>query len=546
MNKTSDNKGSGARKAARELAQLHEQAVQAREVLIRLQQDVVEAKSFLDSNRSNQLLEANERLVICALNAKTEAEAASRALGELSRSAQLDALTALPNRVCLLDRFEGAIAFAKRHGTQVALLFFDLDDFKKINDTLGHAVGDGVLKLAAERLAALVRKEDMVSRYGGDEFLVLLTEVSHASDAILVADKMIASIAVPCRVGDHSLHLTASIGISIYPDDGADVETLIDRADTAMYRAKRIGLGRSVFHGEDPSVARSLEFPARAPMRHPLGHQDFSSAEYEHRHAQLREANEELVLAALSAQELQAIAELKQRQQKDSLAVVAHELRNPLMPIRIAAEMIGMVGVDEVPHYQAIIEQGVEQMARLVSDLLDVSRASTGKLRIECQVVDLAALLVEAVDAYRPAVDKRGQHLRIQVPPRVLDLDGDPVRLVQIFSNLLDNASKYTPKGGEIGLSAVVDGDAIVITVSDNGIGITVDALPGIFEPFAQEPHAIGFSGSGLGIGLTVVRELVEAHGGTVIARSAGAGSGSQFIVTLPFCAAGKSCADPS
>jgi diguanylate cyclase len=111
---------------------------------------------------------------------------------------------------------------------------------------------------------------------------------------------------------------------------------------------------------------------------------------------------------------------------------------------------------------------------------------------------------------------------------------GDPVRLAQIIRNLLDNASKYTPKSGDIGLLVVVVDDTIVMTVSDNGIGITTDALPKVFEPFVQEPHAIGFSGAGLGIGLTVVRELVEAHGGSVVAHSAGSGLGSQFVVTLP------------
>lgn len=176
-------------------------------------------------------------------------------------------------------------------------------------------------------------------------------------------------------------------------------------------------------------------------------------------------------------------------------------------------------------------------MVRLVGDLLDVSRVNTGKLRLERQVVDMTSIIDEAVDACRPAMDTRMQRFSVQVPPRALEVDGDPVRLAQIVRNLLDNASKYTPKGGEIGLSVAVEDDAIVMAVSDSGIGITAEALPKVFEPFVQEPHAIGFSGAGLGIGLTVVRELVEAHGGTVVARSAGTGLGSQFIVTLPLMA---------
>src|SRR4249919_309632 len=534
MTRTPRRNGRAAVKAASELAALQQQVKLARAALARLRRNVVEAEGLLDSSQSARLLEANEQLVFAVLRAQSDTEAASRALEELLRSAGLDALTALPNRVRLLDRFAGAIAHARRRGGRMALLFLDLNNFKQINDTLGHAVGDEVLKLAAQRLASLVREEDTVSRYGGDEFLILLTEISQASDASLVADKVIAALGVPSRVGDHVLRLTASIGICVYPDDGEDAEVLIDRADAAMYRAKRQGLGSFVFHGQELAGEPSL---ALASLTQPLAHYELAAVEYERRHVQLREANGELVLAALGAQELQAAAEQAQQQQKEFLAVVAHELRNPLTPIRIAAEMLGQVGSEEMPRYQAIIENEIEHMVRLVSDLLDVSRVNTGKLRLERQVVDLTSIIDEAVAACRPAMDTRMQHFSVQVPPGPLAVNADPVRLAQILRNLLDNASKYTPKGGDIGLSIVVHGDAIVMTVSDSGIWITVEALPRVFEPFVQEPHAIGFSGAGLGIGLTVVRELVEAHGGTVVASSAGTGRGSRFVVTLPLIA---------
>jgi signal transduction histidine kinase len=173
-------------------------------------------------------------------------------------------------------------------------------------------------------------------------------------------------------------------------------------------------------------------------------------------------------------------------------------------------------------------------MSRLVSDLLDVSRVSTGKLRLERRTVDLAGIIDAAIDACQPTIAARRQRFEVQLPSGELELYGDPIRLAQVVSNLLDNASKYTPEGGEIGLSAVVIADAVVITVSDSGIGITPEAMPRIFEPFVQEAHAIGFNGVGLGIGLTVVRELVEAHGGQVVASSAGTGLGSEFVVILP------------
>ena len=530
MNKTSRGKDSGLVETGKELVRLRQQAEQARAALARLHQDVADAESRLDRTQAARLVEANERLVLAVLRARSDADAASRALDELSRSAEFDALTALPNRTRLFDRFAAAAAFAKRHRTRMALLFLDLDNFKQINDTLGHAVGDEVLRLAANRLASLVREEDTVSRYGGDEFVILLVEISHPTDAVLVADKLIAALGSPCRVGEHVFRLTASIGICIYPDDGEDAHSLIEHADAAMYCAKRRGFGSYFFHGEEPAD----QMPVLSSLQPPFVHYQQASVEYERQYTQLREANGELVLAALNAQELQAAAERAQRQQREFLAVVAHELRNPLTPIRIAAEMLGLVRPEELPRYQAIIENEVEHMVRLVGDLVDMSRVNTGKLRIERRRVNLAGIIDEAVAACRPAMDTRLQHFSVQVPARDIELNADPVRLAQVLRNLLDNASKYTPDGGSVGLSVVVAAGTVVISVSDSGIGITAGALAEVFEPFVQDKHAIGFNGAGLGIGLTVVRELVTAHGGQVVASSAGTGLGSQFVVTLP------------
>ena len=139
-----------------------------------------------------------------------------------------------------------------QHGTRFALLFLDLDNFKEINDTLGHAVGDQALKRAADCLVSSIRGADSVSRHGGDEFLILLTEMSQASDVVRIAQKVMRALGTPVRVGDQVLRLTASIGISIYPEDGEDATTLIDLADAAMYRAKRKGPGGFAFHGDAP------------------------------------------------------------------------------------------------------------------------------------------------------------------------------------------------------------------------------------------------------------------------------------------------------
>ncbi|MDB5802561.1 MAG: hypothetical protein JWL63_3500 [Rhodocyclales bacterium] len=527
-------------KAERELSELHAQLGESRAVLARLQQEVADTENRLSSHQSAQLLEANEQLVLRMLSALTEAEATGRALKEVARSAELDALTDLPNRALLLDRFTRAIANAKRRNSRLALLFLDLNDFKGINDSLGHAVGDEVLKLAADSLTSSVREADTVSRHGGDEFVILLSEVSQASDAALIAEKLIAALGAHDHVGDHELRLKASIGISIYPDDGEDANMLIDRADAAMYRAKRQGLGSFAFHVGEPTGYAGPPLPAVRVQPQDVPTRALVLAEHERRHAQLQEANENLILAALSAQELQSAAEQAHRQQNDFLAVLAHELRNPLTPIRTAAALLGRVRTDEplLRRLQTVIERQVVHISRLVGDLLDVSRVNTGKLRLEREVVEMAAIIEAAVDACRPAMETRQQRLHVDLPTYPLEVNGDPVRLTQIVSNLLDNASKYTHNGGEIGFSVQAIDDALVMTVSDDGIGITAEALPNVFEPFVQDAHAIGFNGVGLGIGLTVVRELVEAHDGGVVATSAGTGLGSQFIVTLPLSGA--------
>lgn len=485
---------------------------------------------------ASHLREANERLVIAALHAQTKAESATRALDEVSRAAELDTLTALPNRTLMLDRFAHAIASAKRHRTRLALLFLDLNGFKQINDALGHIVGDRVLKVAAEALTSSVREEDTVSRHGGDEFLILVTQVAEASDAVVVADKIIAALAAPAQVDDHVFHLTASIGISIYPDDGEDIEALIGLADAAMFRAKRSGQDSCVALSDGSPMSQEIPVPA-LPAKQPMPIIDpTAEAENPCRNAQLREANEHLVLTALNAQELHAAAERANRRQTEFLAMAAHELRNPLTPLLNVAALLSRVRPEDLPKMQVMIERQVAHMVRLVSDLVDVSRVNTGKLRLERGYVDMRSVIDVAVETIRPAIEKRQQLLRIEVPEGTFPVDGDIVRLVQIFSNLLDNASKYTEIGGEITLSLITpDDDTIVVTVSDNGIGMTADMLPHVFEAFVQSTRTTEFNGVGLGIGLTVVRELVVGHGGTVVATSQGVGQGSQFVITLPW-----------
>ena len=524
-----------AASAAGELGQLQEQIAQARAQLSALQQRIVAAETELGGSQQAQLLEANARLLTATLRARTEAETAARAMEEMAHAVELDALTQLPGRAPLLDHFPHAIASAKRRGTRLALLFIDLNHFKQVNDTLGPAVGDAVLKLVGQHLAASVRETDSVCRYGEDEFLILF-EVSQSSHVMLVADKAIRALCGPHHVGDTVVRLTASIGISVYPDDGEEIHALINRAEAAMLQAKRHASGSFPFPGNDSTGATAAVELKGVESHVPAQSRLLTQAEHEEQHTQQRDANEQLILAALGAQELQVAAEAALRRQTEFLAVLAHELRNPLTPIRTATELMGNIHSDAtlLPRLQGIIERQVQQMTRLVSDLLDVSRISTGKMRLQRRVIDLGEVVRDAFETCRPAMTRRQQHLDAHLPEGRIEVLGDPGRLAQVIGNLLDNASKYTPEGGDIGFSVAVADDSVMLTVTDNGIGISAEGLPHVFDPFVQDAHAAGFNGVGLGIGLTVVRELVEAHGGTVVAHSAGSGLGSQFVVTLP------------
>jgi diguanylate cyclase (GGDEF)-like protein len=544
LNADADPVKDPAGKAAEDLARVRSTVEATRVVLARLLQEVSVAESRLSNSRAAQMLEANEQLVVTALRNQTEAEIAAKLLAKVSQSAEVDPLTQLPNRVVLLDRVAQAIANAKRNDGRLGLLFLDLNNFKQANDTLGHAAGDEVLKVVAHRLVSTVRDADTVSRHGGDEFLILLTDIAQPSDAGLIASKLSAALGVPSRIGDQVLRLTASIGISIYPDDGDEVNTLVQRADSAMYRAKRHGLGSFAFYGSEAAGQGAPVRPPVAALRNPVARHDAAVEEHNRRRAELQEANEQLVLAALTAQELQAAAERARRRQAEFMSLVAKELGNPLAPIRLAAAMLGQVRAAEplLPRAQSIIETQVERMSRLLVAVEEVSQAGTVASSVAFQTVDLVGVVDAAVAACRPAMDRRLQSFTAYLPEQEVPVRGEPTRLQQIVRNLLDNASQYTPDLGEIQLALMVKGDAVELTVSDNGIGITSLALPTLFEPFVQDIPAVGFNGGGLGIGLAVVRMLVEAHSGTVVARSAGTGRGSQFTVTLPLA---KGSADP-
>lgn len=229
------------------------------------------------------------------------------------------------------------------------------------------------------------------------------------------------------------------------------------------------------------------------------------------------------------------------RRKDEFLALLAHELRNPLAPIRSAIEIMRLkpLADPELRHCRSVVERQTEQLRRLVDDLLDVSRITRGKIKVEREPVEVATLVARAIETTRPLLDARHQRLDVKLAAEPLVVLGDLTRLSQVVGNLLNNAAKYTDEGGHIVLRAErrqsPDGrDGVVIEVCDSGIGIAPAMLPHVFDLFTQVDHALDRSQGGLGIGLALVRTLVEIHGGTVTAASEGAGRGSTFTVTLP------------
>jgi signal transduction histidine kinase/CheY-like chemotaxis protein len=218
------------------------------------------------------------------------------------------------------------------------------------------------------------------------------------------------------------------------------------------------------------------------------------------------------------------------------LAMLGHELRNPLAPIRNAVKVMKQRGSEDPDLCWArdVVDHQVRQMAQLVDDLLEISRVTSGKVRLQKEVVDVATIVAYATETSRPVLEAHHHRLSIALPSDTVYIDADPLRMAQVLSNLLNNAAKYTNTGGQIRLAAANEGAEVVFRVRDNGIGIPPEMLSGIFDLFAQVDHSLDHSQGGLGLGLTLVRSLVEMHDGNVQALSEGLSRGSEFVVRLP------------
>ena len=233
--------------------------------------------------------------------------------------------------------------------------------------------------------------------------------------------------------------------------------------------------------------------------------------------------------------EVEALLESRRRT-NEFLAMLGHELRNPLAPIRNAVAILRARGEPDATSARAyaVIERQAVHLGRIVDDLLDVSRISTGKVTVRLGPLDLAELVAQVVDGLRPMLEEKRQHLHLDLPAAPVRVQGDSTRLAQVVSNLLTNASKYTPADGNVWISVEGDGHLALVRVRDDGIGIPAHLLSQVFDLFTQGERGLDRAEGGLGIGLTVVHKLVELHGGTVTATSGGPGKGSEFLVRLP------------
>jgi signal transduction histidine kinase/ActR/RegA family two-component response regulator len=293
-----------------------------------------------------------------------------------------------------------------------------------------------------------------------------------------------------------------------------------------MVRAKLIGVGREVVGRRKDGT----EFPMDLAVT------SFRMGERRYFTGILRDISASKRQEQEMRERLAELAEAD-NQKNDFLAMLGHELRNPLAPIRNALHILKMPGASDQAVAQAreAMERQVQHVVRLVDDLLDVSRIMRAKIDLRKEVTDLASIIGSAVETAQPVIDAQGHELTVSMPKKKIPVEADVVRMAQVISNLLMNAAKYTDHAGRIWLTVERDGpSAALIRVKDSGIGIAPELLPRVFDLFVQGHRSLARSQGGLGIGLTLAKNLVEMHGGTIAAHSEGLGQGSEFVIRLP------------
>ena len=394
-----------------------------------------------------------------------------------------------------------------------------------------------------------------------EAFHALARQMANQPDALLQA--LMQTVLRLCRAGSAGVSLleTASDGKELFrwvsiagayqghqggttPRDFSPCGTCLDRKSAQLYSYP--GRYFTYFNSVQPPIVEGLVIPfgKELPVLGTIwvvSHDE--SRKFDSEDVRVMTGLADFTAAALrlssmaeeNAKQCRALQDADRR--KDVfLATLAHELRNPLAPVRNAVQIMRLKGppVPELVWARGVIDRQMQQMTTLIDDLLDISRIACNKLELRKERVNLETAVQGAVETSRPLIEQHGHELIVTLPPESLFLDADLTRVAQVFSNLMNNAAKYTERGGRIWLTAERQGSDAVLAVKDTGMGIPADMLPHIFEMYSQVDRTLERSEGGLGIGLALVKRLVELHGGSIEARSDGPGQGSEFVVRLP------------
>ena len=371
------------------------------------------------------------------------------------------------------------------------------------------------------RARALLARQEIIERRRTEELTARLAAIVESSEDAIISKDLNGIITSWNKGAERLFGYTESEVI------GKPVALLIpaDRSDEEPSILERIRRGERIEHYETVRQRKDgslLDISVTiSPVRDATGH---------------------VIGAAKIARDItgRKVAEAAQqeadRRKDEFLAMLAHELRGPLAPIRNGLQIVGMHGtkVTDVDAATAMMERQIALMARLIDDLIDVSRISKGKLELRREPTELTSTVRSVAEATRPICETMRHEFSVTLPPTPIYVHADPIRLAQVVGNLLNNACKFTEDGGRIELTVEREGEQAIIRVRDSGIGIASDHLPRIFDLFTQIDHSIERSRGGLGIGLSLVKDVVEMHGGTVTAHSAGLGQGCEFVVRLP------------
>lgn len=434
----------------------------------------------------------------------------------------------------------------------VEVILRDIGDRKRAEDEIIRLLAKEKLQTARLRQLA----EASLTIHGADSLDTVLRVITEEARRIINAHQSMATLVIDENWGQALHSVALSEKYAAWRDyergpDGSGIHSLVCRWNKTMR------LTQEELTAHPARKALDAESNKHPPMRGWLAAPFIGRAGRNLGLVQLSDkeigeftADDEAILAQLShlaavaIENARLLAELREadRRKDEFLAMLAHELRNPLAPVRNAVHILRLVGPanEELQWAIEVIERQVGQLTRLVDDLLDVSRITRGMVKLDKKTVELSTVVAQAVESSRPHIDAQKQAFTVKLPPDPIWVEADPTRLSQVLLNLLNNSAKYSEAGGRIELLAEREGSTVAIRVRDTGVGIAPEMLPRIFDLFTQVDGTLDRAKGGLGIGLTVVRRLVEMHEGSVEAFSAGVGKGSEFVVRLPVRSAGE------